>query len=874
MTDLVTDLVAQSAFDQVERLKKSLEDALKVFNQLASTNLNVGGGGGKGSTAGLSEMAKLQQQILTLQERLDVAYLKEKETLVQLQAQQAAWLEQQKQGITIMPKLDGSINSMTAQMKNLEKQIRATADAQGQGSEKIKQLTAEYNLLNKQVSAHEQAMGNFKRNVGNYASAYNGMSIAISQIAREMPNFAQSVQIGVMSLTNNIGGLVDGYKGLVEQNRILAAQNQATIPIWKGVTSAILSWNTLIMVGVTLITAFMPKITAWVEKLMQANNFQKELNSATAQGIKNAQSEITHLDSLYKSATNVNLSMAQRKKASQELLDMYPKSFKAMSDEEIALGKAKKQYDELKDSIIKVAKAKAYESAITKLVSDGVDEEMRLMEKIKEARANMLLERGQGGTRIIGTSSSGAPISENVSGAEMDIQRRAALNNAQMELDVFRDTQNKKVEVYQSMIDRLGIIDDDYNKKTKKKKEKGYNRIDAIEAEYKARKLAIEKQTLDETEFRVKMIELDKEFFKERANLNKEEKESEVKFNLHLLEEIKSNVGKLKADAEKVFGEDYGGVFYTLLFGDSKKGKKKAQDEFNNTLQDYQDKIADLIDYIQLKQKQRVDKLNEKKEAQGKIKDSVLDIEATAIDVVIRKLNEKYATEFDLIDEREKRETDSLARMTMSDNDRTEKKIQLELKYEAQRKKLHREQISDLRRAAIFQKALDIGVIIANVAKAITAHLTSPWMIAADVAVGAAQTARILAQPLPQYAKGTDNHKGGAAIVGEEGTELGILPSGKTFLTKNKATLMNLPAKTKIIPHDKLVQMIYNNAIMKMSEMGGVQTTDGMQDALIASVSDLGHKMERIEDAILGKDMSLTLVGDAQKYVHLSRQLR
>ena len=384
---------------------------------------------------------------------------------------------------------------------------------------------------------------------------------------------------------------------------------------------------------------------------------------------------------------------------------------------------------------------------------------------------------------------------------------------------------------------------------------------------------------MDETEFRVKMIELDKEFFKERANLNKEEKESEVKFNLHLLEEIKSNVGKLKADAEKVFGEDYGGVFYTLLFGDSKKGKKKAKDEFNNTLQDYQDKISNLIDFIQFKQKQRVDKIEEEKasreDAKGKIKGAVLDIEASAMDVVIRKINERYSTEFDLIDEREKRETDSLERMSMSDKDRAEKKIQLALKYEAQRKKMHHDQITDLRRAAIFQKGLDIGIIIGNIAKAITAHMKAEqWLIPVDIAVGAAQIARIVAQPIPQYAKGTDNHKGGAAIVGEEGTELGILPSGKTFLTKNKATIMNLPAKTKIIPHDKLVQMIYNNAIMKMSEMGGVQTTDGMQAALIASVDGLSSKMEKIEDAILGKDMSLTLVGDAQKYVHLSRQLR
>lgn len=54
------------------------------------------------------------------------------------------------------------------------------------------------------------------------------------------------------------------------------------------------------------------------------------------------------------------------------------------------------------------------------------------------------------------------------------------------------------------------------------------------------------------------------------------------------------------------------------------------------------------------------------------------------------------------------------------------------------------------------------------------------------------------------WAKGTppSGHPGGHAIMGEEGTELAILPSGKAFLTANKATFYpNLPKGTHVIPH-------------------------------------------------------------------------
>ena len=42
-------------------------------------------------------------------------------------------------------------------------------------------------------------------------------------------------------------------------------------------------------------------------------------------------------------------------------------------------------------------------------------------------------------------------------------------------------------------------------------------------------------------------------------------------------------------------------------------------------------------------------------------------------------------------------------------------------------------------------------------------------MIAALGAMGAIQLATIIATPIPKYAKGTDSHKGGLAVVGDGG---------------------------------------------------------------------------------------------------------
>ena len=55
----------------------------------------------------------------------------------------------------------------------------------------------------------------------------------------------------------------------------------------------------------------------------------------------------------------------------------------------------------------------------------------------------------------------------------------------------------------------------------------------------------------------------------------------------------------------------------------------------------------------------------------------------------------------------------------------------------------------------------------------------------------------------PQYAKGTDKkgHPGGWAMVGEKGRELIQLPSGKSIISPDSHTMMNLPKGTHVIPN-------------------------------------------------------------------------
>jgi hypothetical protein len=66
--------------------------------------------------------------------------------------------------------------------------------------------------------------------------------------------------------------------------------------------------------------------------------------------------------------------------------------------------------------------------------------------------------------------------------------------------------------------------------------------------------------------------------------------------------------------------------------------------------------------------------------------------------------------------------------------------------------------------------------------------------------MGAVQLATIIATPLPKYAKGTANHKGGPAIVGDGGVPEVITYGGNAWITPDKPTLVDLPAGAAVIP--------------------------------------------------------------------------
>lgn len=122
----------------------------------------------------------------------------------------------------------------------------------------------------------------------------------------------------------------------------------------------------------------------WYSNQKEVISSQQALNNAIAEGNKNASAEVATLDTLYKTATNVKLSINERKKAVDELQSLYPAYFKNLKDEAILNGTASASYKQLRDDIFNKARAIAVDNEIQKRANDRVIEETALREKILE----------------------------------------------------------------------------------------------------------------------------------------------------------------------------------------------------------------------------------------------------------------------------------------------------------------------------------------------------------------------------------------------------------------------------------------------------------------------------------------------------------
>lgn len=237
----------------INQHKKDVADSIKLENEIAAAKLKT---------------AKIAHDAFVLEEK------ENKKAVKDLQDREKA---QQK------------LNKENEKSKSVYEQLKKTHNDLSKAQMELTARNREGGIVFKAVSQQvkeyretldkaEQGVGRFHRNVGNYPNSLGGMRNAVNQLTREMPAFTYSIQTGLMGISNNIPILVDEMNRLKEANVGLAASGKPTESVFKSLMKSLFSWQTLMGVGITLMTVFGAKIVEWVAGLWNSNEALRKLS--------------------------------------------------------------------------------------------------------------------------------------------------------------------------------------------------------------------------------------------------------------------------------------------------------------------------------------------------------------------------------------------------------------------------------------------------------------------------------------------------------------------------------------------------------------------------------------------------------------------
>lgn len=212
--------------------------------------------------ATIDPIAQAQQKLAYAQSeenqqlKLYSTQIKEANRVAQLQA-------------TIAASAEGSYNRLSAQYELNKIKLNQMSAAEREAADGGKKLETETNALYQQMIKLQEATGNYKLSVGHYQRTWDGLGISISQVVRELPAAAVSLNTFFLGISNNIPMVVDEINRLRAQNKALQAEGKATVNVTRSIVKALFSWNTILVIVLTVLSMFSGQIIEWIGNLFK-----------------------------------------------------------------------------------------------------------------------------------------------------------------------------------------------------------------------------------------------------------------------------------------------------------------------------------------------------------------------------------------------------------------------------------------------------------------------------------------------------------------------------------------------------------------------------------------------------------------------------
>lgn len=158
--------------------------------------------------------------------------------------------------------VEGSYNAYSKELSILQKHRKTL----NENTQEYREMTRRVAELQDKLKKMDAEVGTYGRNVGNYSSAFYGLQGSLAQVTRELPVLTMGADRFFLAISNNLPILYDSIRAY----KNLSAEQRGGVGVMGALTKALFSWNTVITLGITLLTAYGDDIIKWVQKLFSA----------------------------------------------------------------------------------------------------------------------------------------------------------------------------------------------------------------------------------------------------------------------------------------------------------------------------------------------------------------------------------------------------------------------------------------------------------------------------------------------------------------------------------------------------------------------------------------------------------------------------
>ncbi len=773
--------------------------------------------------------------------------------------------------------LIGSYQKLNIEHQKAIKTAQDAAVTYGLTSKEFQNASEKANKLDQELKTIDATLGKNTRNVGNYNGKFNGLSNSINQLTREAPAFANSMQTGFMAISNNIPAFTDAIGQLKQNNKDLVAQGEKPVSIMKSLGESLFSFNTLISLGVTLLTVYGAKLIDYAFNTDAA----KESTDRLTKSLKDNEEQVANNIKQIENQTEIDLQLARKRGASDEELAKIKikSSVDIVTEYEKNYNKAVQKLDAF-DSYRRLKEENSTKALLFLAQKNGGDIEKARTEYLRREKAyteenrKLLVEdknkydkklKEANDKMVLGDLTSQADLAEKKKAAQ-EKANADALKAEEERLKLLAELRKKELQAELAAIDvklaneaqyleeRLALLDQDFLKRSQIAK------VDYDEA----LRLAKGNQTKEKIaliEYQNEQIKIMQDFDKKKKELKKtgftevgdataswdEEKKR--------IEQNAENLNKINEDAQKAhtawkfkkYEEDW--QKEQALLKEKAAYMRSFVDEFiNNSGLTETFKLFEGEDSLFARMNKGMAFTKDSWKA-----DTVQMMEGVQemFNFISNASQANFEAEYARLESQKE-----ISIQFAGDSASAKKKIEED--YDKKKREIANREAQAKKKQAMVNVAIDTAQAIlgiwAQVPK-VDFGISATALSIAVGALGAAQIGMIAAQKIPQYAQGTDNHKGGLMLVndgkGSNYQETVILPSGQVIQPQGRNVLMDAPAGTKVLTHEQQLKEMLS---LRGISMANTQKYEGMNASEMDAILSKHFSGIKTQSTIIDKN--------------------